>query len=90
MHGANQRLCHEFETHTDQISFFIGLLSVLRVNIKIRGRVGIVICKCCILVLYEPAIQRTRNEKCNIEGGGGARNGKDVVSVFETLWKNFF
>ena len=28
--------------------------------------------------------------KGGVGGGVGARNGKDVVSVFETLWKKFF
>ena len=49
---------------------------------------GFVTYRCCIPVLHGPAIQRTRDP--NIEGKGGARNGKDRVSVFETLWKFLF
>ena len=48
---------------------------------------GFVTYKCWIQVVHEPAIQRTRDP--DIEGGGGARNVKDRVAVFKTLW-NFF
>ena len=43
--------------------------------------------KCCIQVVHGLAIQRTRDP--NIEGGGRARNMKDRVAVFKTVWKFF-
>ena len=48
---------------------------------------GFVTNKYCIQVVHGPAIQRTRDS--NIEGAGGARNAKERVAVFKTLW-NFF
>ena len=55
---------------------------------------GSVTCKCCIPVLYRPAIQRIRDP--NIEGGGGggvgggARNGKIVYPFLKTLRNRSF
>ena len=38
--------------------------------------------------VHGPAIQRTRDP--NIEGAGGARYVKARVTVFKTLWKDFY
>ena len=46
---------------------------------------GFVIYKRCIQVVHRQAIQRTRDP--NNEGDGGARNVKDRLAVFKTLWK---
>ena len=49
---------------------------------------GIVTCKCCIPVLYGPAIHRTRDP--NIEGGGGRGEGKIVNPFSKLSGKDFF